>query len=184
MDAAVFIDRDGVINRACVLNGKPFPPAHIDDLVILPGVAQAIAHLKQAGYRTLVATNQPDVATGKQRREAVEAMHERLQADLRLDDIFVCYHVDQHQCDCRKPRPGMLLEGARRWNIDLKKSFMVGDRWRDVDAGRQAGCRTFWVKGPESYEEQAPRDPDWTVESLLEASRIILALGRPTEEKP
>lgn len=177
MDRAVFIDRDGVINQTAVVRGKPYPPSSLDQLHILPGVSQAITDLKKAGFRTIVATNQPDVATGKQKREVVEAMHQQLQDALGVDDIFVCYHVDQDQCDCRKPRPGMLLDGARRWNIDLTRSFMIGDRWRDIDAGRHAGCRTIWVKGPESYEEQTPRDPDWVVHSLLEASRIICSLA-------
>jgi D-glycero-D-manno-heptose 1,7-bisphosphate phosphatase len=175
MNRAVFLDRDGVINRAVIVKGKPFPPNSLDELEILPGVSEAVRAMKAAGLRAIVVTNQPDVATGKQQRSVVDAMHVRLREYLELDDIYVCYHTDAHRCACRKPSPGMLLEAAKRWDIDLSGSFMVGDRWRDVEAGQKAGCRTFWVRG-EEYLEKEPTDPDWIVGSLREASVQICSL--------
>ena len=170
---AVFLDRDGVLNRVVVHNGRPYPPSSLDELEILPRVAEALRDLKAAGFRLIVATNQPDVGKGLQRRDVVEACHARLCQMLPIDAIQVCYHVDADACPCRKPRPGMLLEAARRWNIDLTRSYMVGDRWRDVGAGRAAGCRTIWVQS--DYDEQPPEAPDAVVASLWEASRLILS---------
>jgi D-glycero-D-manno-heptose 1,7-bisphosphate phosphatase len=169
---AVFLDRDGVLNRVLIRNGRPHAPASLDELEILPGVAAALDDLKAAGFRLIVATNQPDVGKGLLRREEVEALHEGLRRTLPLDAIKVCYHIDADACSCRKPQPGLLLEAAREWAIDLTRSYMIGDRWRDVDAGRAAGCKTIWVQC--DYDDRQPEAPDAVVASLWEASRIIL----------
>ncbi len=177
MRRAVFLDRDGVINRAVIKNGKSYPPGSLAEFEILPGVREAIAALREAGFLVIVATNQPDVGAGRQRVEVVEAMHARLRQELAVDDIRVCYHVDADRCECRKPLPGMLLDAARSWDIALGASFMVGDRWRDVEAGRAAGCRTALVD--HHYAESVPEAADVTVDSLAAASRWILATLRP-----
>jgi D-sedoheptulose 7-phosphate isomerase len=170
---AVFLDRDGVINRAFVRDGKPFPPSTLQELEILPGVPEALHELKQHGYELLVVTNQPDVARGTQSQQTIEAMHQALRARLPLDDVLVCYHTDQDKCDCRKPMPGMLLEAARKHNIDLAASFMVGDRWRDIEAGYNAGCKTILIDY--GYSERPPdRGPDLRVGSLREAADWII----------
>jgi D-sedoheptulose 7-phosphate isomerase len=170
---AVFLDRDGVINRAFVRDGKPYPPPNPRELEILPGVPESLRDLKAHGYELLVVTNQPDVGRGKQSREALDAMHRDLSARLPLDDILVCCHTDQDHCDCRKPLPGMLLEAASKHNIDMASSFMVGDRWRDVEAGYNAGCRTILIDY--GYSERAPdRGPDLRVGSLREAADWII----------
>lgn len=171
MRNAVFLDRDGVINRAIVRNGKPFPPAKIDDFELLPGVEKTMLALRRAGYLVIVVTNQPDVATGVQQLHVVEAMHNTLRASGLCDDVKVCYHTDADHCDCRKPLPGMLLEAARDWQIDLSKSFMVGDRWRDVVAGKAAGCYTYFIDY--RYAERSD-NPDAVVSSLEEAGVQIL----------
>jgi D-glycero-D-manno-heptose 1,7-bisphosphate phosphatase len=170
---AVFLDRDGVINRAVVRDGKPYPPARGEDLELLPGVPEALAALKRAGYLLLVVTNQPDVARGAQSRALVEAMHADLLARLPLDEVRCCYHDDAEGCDCRKPKPGMLLAAARDHGIDLGASFMVGDRWRDTEAGLAAGCTTIFIDA--GYRERQPSRVDATVASLAEASAWILA---------
>jgi D-sedoheptulose 7-phosphate isomerase len=170
---AVFLDRDGVINRAFVRDGKPYPPPTPQELEILPGVLEALRELKSHGYKLLVVTNQPDVGRGKQSREALDEMHRSLRAQLPLDDILVCCHTDQDHCDCRKPLPGMLLEAARKHNINLAASFMVGDRWRDIEAGYNAGCRTILIDY--GYSERPPdRVPDLRVGSLREAADWII----------
>ncbi|MFZ2302838.1 MAG: HAD family hydrolase [Gallionella sp.] len=171
MKRAVFLDRDGVINRAVVRDGIPYPPATIDDFELLPGAERAMRALRKAGFLIVVVTNQPDVATGVQRREVVEAMHDKLRAAGLCDDIKVCYHVDASGCDCRKPKPGMLIEAAREWHIDLARSFIVGDRWRDVAAGKAAGCYTFFIDY--EYRERRADNPDAVVVSLEDASRLI-----------
>jgi D-glycero-D-manno-heptose 1,7-bisphosphate phosphatase len=170
---AVFLDRDGVLNRAVVREGKPYPPDSVDGLEILARVADALADLKAAGFLLLVVTNQPDVAKGTQSRSAVEAIHQRLQAELPLDAIFVCYHQDSDRCRCRKPAPGLLEEAAARYGLYLPFCYMVGDRWRDVDAGCQAGCQSILVDY--GYAERAPEwQPVVRVASLREAADWIL----------
>jgi D-glycero-D-manno-heptose 1,7-bisphosphate phosphatase len=169
---AVFLDRDGVINRALVREGRPYPPQRLDELELLPGVVDAAISLRAAGFVLVVVTNQPDLARGIQRREVVEAMHERIRYLVPVHGFKVCDHGDAECCSCRKPRPGMLLEAAAEWSLDLRRSYMVGDRWRDVSAGRAAGCRTFLV-GDGSGESFADA-PDAVVGSLLEASVLIL----------
>lgn len=169
---AVFLDRDGVINRAVVRDGKPYPPATLEEFEFLPGVERTMRSLRVAGYLVIVVTNQPDVATGVQHRDVVEAMHGKLRAAELCDDIKVCYHTEASGCDCRKPKPGMLIEAAREWGIDLADSFLVGDRWRDVAAGKAAGCYTFFIDY--KYREQRADNPDAVVASLEDAGRLIL----------
>jgi D-glycero-D-manno-heptose 1,7-bisphosphate phosphatase len=170
---AVFLDRDGVLNQSVVRDGRPYPPESVAEMRILPGVPESLAALREAGFLIVVATNQPDVATGKQSATVVEAMHARLRAELPLDDIKACYHVDADGCECRKPRPGMLLQAAREHDIDLSRSFMVGDRWRDVAAGQAAGCESFFIDY--GYREKRPDPPYIAVKSLAEAGARILA---------
>jgi len=170
---AVFLDRDGVLNRAVVRDGKPYPPDSVAALEILPGVPDALEDLKAAGFLLLVVTNQPDVAKGTQSRAVVETIHRRLRTELPLDAIFVCYHQDSDGCDCRKPAPGLLLEAAARYGLDLSFCFMVGDRWRDVDAGCRAGCQTIFLD--RGYRERGPEnEPAARVGSLREAADWIL----------
>lgn len=173
---AVFLDRDGVINRAVVREGRAYPPATLEDFKFLPRVDEAIRDLKGAGFKIIVATNQPDVATGIQSRRAVESMHRLMEEKLRIDAVKVCYHQESDGCDCRKPKPGMILEAAREHGLDLARSFFVGDRWRDVEAGRAAGCFTIWIAS--DYREKKPENPDAQADSLWEASRIILSKER------
>ena len=172
MRQAVFLDRDGVLNRAYVRDGKPYPPANLAELEILPGVAQALTLLRQAGYLLIVVTNQPDVARGTALQADVEAMNGYLSARLPLDDFYTCYHDGSDQCDCRKPKPGALLAAAQRYGIELASSYMVGDRWRDVEAGQQAGCKTIFLDY--GYQEKRPELFDFLVHSLSEAANIIL----------
>ena len=172
MRRAVFLDRDGVINRAIICDGKPFPPATLDQLEILPGVAEALEKLHAANYLLIVVTNQPDVARGTAKKEDVERMNDILSSQLPIDEFITCYHDSGDGCNCRKPLPGSLLKAAEEHQIDLSKSFMVGDRWRDIEAGQSAGCKTFFINY--RYAEQKPDAPDFIVSSLLEAKKIIL----------
>jgi D-glycero-D-manno-heptose 1,7-bisphosphate phosphatase len=169
---AVFLDRDGVINAAVVRDGRPYPPVSVDDMQILPGVAEALTALRTAGFELVVVTNQPDVARGTQTRAAVEAIHARLAAELPLDAIYACFHDDAEACACRKPRPGMLVDAAAARGIDLASSFMVGDRWRDIDAGVAAGTRAIFID--RGYSERKPEGSAVHVAGLPEAAAWIL----------
>jgi len=170
---AVFLDRDGVLNRAVIRRGRPYPPASLEAFEILPGVPEAVRRLHDAGFLLIGATNQPDVARGTQRREVVEAMNTRLLDEMPITAILVCYE-DGDDCPRRKPNPGLLLEAAETYGIDLSASFMVGDRWRDVEAGRRAGCRTVFIDL--GYTEHRPDPPaDHTAADLTAAAVWILS---------
>jgi D-glycero-D-manno-heptose 1,7-bisphosphate phosphatase len=173
---AVFLDRDGVINAAEVRDGKPFPPPTLEALDVLPGVPDALLRLRNAGFHLVVVTNQPDVARGTQLRAVVDAMHARLAATLAIDEFRVCDHDDGDGCGCRKPKPGMLEAAALESGLSLAASFMVGDRWRDIEAGQRAGCATIFID--RHYLERPPERPDITVQSLPEAVDWILSRPR------
>jgi D-glycero-D-manno-heptose 1,7-bisphosphate phosphatase len=171
---AVFLDRDGVINQARVRNGKPYPPQSQDELKIIEGIPESLQTLKEAGYLLIGITNQPDVARGKQRREIVESIHKALLSLLPLDEILTCYHDDADECFCRKPKPGLILKAARHYQIDLSSSFMIGDRWRDIEAGNRAGCSTILIDY--HYQESGTcSPPNHRVSDFTEAVKIILA---------
>jgi D-glycero-D-manno-heptose 1,7-bisphosphate phosphatase len=172
---AVFLDRDGVLNAAVARDGRPHPPASVAELEILPGVPDALAVLKRAGFLLLAVTNQPDVARGSTSRASVEAIHDALRAALPLDGIYTCWHDDADRCACRKPAPGLLVDAAREREIELARSFMVGDRWRDTEAGVAAGCRVVFVD--HGWREKRPERYDARVSSLPEAASWILAGG-------
>ncbi len=176
---AVFLDRDGVLNCAPVLAGKPTSPSGVSEVQILPGVAEACRRLRENGFLLIVVSNQPEVARGRLSRQAVEEINGFLRSRVPLDGVRVCYHDDNDACDCRKPKPGMLLAAARDCDIDLSRSFMVGDRWKDIEAGRRAGCGTIFID--HHYAEPHPRDADFETHTLSEAAEWILAreLGEP-----
>jgi D-glycero-D-manno-heptose 1,7-bisphosphate phosphatase len=165
---AVFLDRDGVLNHAIVRDGKPYPPASLAELEIVDTAAADLTRLKDRGFLLLVATNQPDVSRGTATLETIHTFHEAMRQTLPVDEFLVCPHDDRDACGCRKPLPGLLLEAQARYGIDPSRSFMVGDRWRDIDAGRAAGCRTVLLDL--NYRERGPSlPPDATVGSLRDA---------------
>jgi len=169
---AVFLDRDGVLNASIVRGGKPYAPYSLAEFELLPGVPEALARLRAAGFLNVVVTNQPDVATGKARREDVDAIHAHLLKNLPIDAVKACFHTDNEGCECRKPKPGMVLEAARELGIDLAASFLVGDRWRDVAAAQAAGCKALFIDY--QYDEKRPEKPYVAVKSLPEAAGYIV----------
>ena len=177
---AVFLDRDGTLNVQVVRDGKPYPPQTVDEFRLFPDVPAACAQLADAGYVLVVATNQPDVGRGTQTQAAVEAMHAKLlQLVPAIARIEVCYapgsaHAPHLPPDPRrKPEPGMLLDAARALDLDLARSWMIGDRWRDIDCGKRAGMRTVFIDF--GYAEELHSPPDCTVKSFAEAADVILA---------
>ena len=173
---AVFLDRDGVLNRAVVRNGRPYPPSSVQDFELHDDVANGCARLKAANFLLIVITNQPDVGRGTQSRETVEAMHLKMQSALPiLDRVEICYHAgDRYEqpCDCRKPRPGLILRAAAELNIDPKRSYVIGDRWRDVGCARAAGCRAILID--RGYKENLREAPDFTVTNFNDAVSVVL----------
>lgn len=173
---AVFLDRDGVINRVVVRNGKPHPPANLKEFELYDDVAEGCTRLKAAEFLLIVITNQPDVGRGTQSRQAVEARNLKMQSALPLlDRIEICYHAGERYgqpCDCRKPRPGMILRAAAELNIDPKRSYVIGDRWRDIDCARAAGCRAIFIQ--RGYKETLREAPDFTVANFNDAVTAVL----------
>ena len=180
MRKAVFLDRDGVLNRAIVRGGRPYAPRHVEDFAILPEAPAAVRRLKAAGYLTIVATNQKDVGAGLLSQHVLDEMHLRLSAAMPLDDIRVCTCIDE--CPCYKPNPGMLVESARDWNIDLSASVMIGDRWRDIGAGKNAGCLTIFID--KGYAEALPQVPDLVATDLADAVDKLLRFSPPSSGSP
>jgi D-glycero-D-manno-heptose 1,7-bisphosphate phosphatase len=169
----VFLDRDGVLNHSPVVDGKPVAPRGLDDMELLPGVTEACERLRASGYLLVVVTNQPEIARGTLTREAADAVNRYLAERVPLDEIVICSHDDADGCECRKPKPGMLLEAFQRHDIDLEHSYLVGDRWRDIGAGQAAGVRTVFID--RGYDERWPESPDAIVSDLTEATVWILA---------
>lgn len=171
MRKAIFLDRDGVLNKTIFKMGKPRAPYSLQEFELFPGVVEATQKLKQAGFLLIVVTNQPDVARGWVSLESVHAVNGKLKELINFDDIKICFHDSKDACNCRKPKPGMLLESAREHEIDLKNSFMIGDRYSDVEAGLSAGCKTILIgdgDGPSSVLPHHQRP------SLFDATEIIL----------
>lgn len=162
VNRAIFLDRDGVINQPRIEGDKTFSPRCFQDFQIISGVKESIEIFKKMGFLVIVVTNQPDIARAKLDPQELERMHQHLLQELSVDEVMVCPHDDKDECDCRKPKPGMLLSAAQKWSIDLKNSVLVGDRNKDIFAGQSAGCKTILITNP----AQGDCQPDYVIESL------------------
>jgi D-glycero-D-manno-heptose 1,7-bisphosphate phosphatase len=163
-NSAVFLDRDGGLNETTVLNGKPDWPLDLREVVITPGTLAALEALKREEFLVIVVTNQPDVARGKASRADIDKVNAQLSATLPLDAIEAWEHDDNAQCDCGKPKPGMILRARDKFYLELGSSFIVGDRWRDTEAGRRASCRTALIG--DGHGEAFPYAPTLKLASL------------------
>ena len=175
--SAVFFDRDGVLNEAIIREGKPYPPKNLTEFIIKPEAASVLKQLKAMGFLIFVVTNQPDIARATTSLEAVDVLNQALKKALpEIDAILVCPHDDSDECICRKPLPGLIFQAQERYKnlgeIDLSKSFMVGDRWRDIEAGERAGCKTIWMNF--GYQEKQPEKYDAVTDSLMGVLNFIL----------
>ena len=169
---AIFLDRDGVINRTVVKGGRPYPPSSLAKLEIFPGVKAALKSLHKAGYLLIIVTNQPDVARGTTPKAIVDEIHKHMLAEFPIEKILCCFHDNKDNCECRKPKPGLIFVAAENYNLVLSECYMIGDRWRDIDAGLLAGCKTIFIDY--GYAEKQPEQFHYKVRSLYEASKIIL----------
>ena len=170
MKPAVFLDRDGVLSPLEHRAGRWRAPVRLEGFHPFPGAADAIRRLHAAGFVCLVVTNQPEVARGELDPAVLDAMHERLTRETSVDAVYVCPHDDADGCDCRKPKPGLLLRAAADWNVDRAASFLVGDRWRDIGAGAAAGCTTVLLEG----STEPGGEPDFRAATLAEAVTLIV----------
>ncbi|MBP1641176.1 MAG: family hydrolase [Bacteroidetes bacterium] len=167
---AIFLDRDGVLNKALIIEGKPYPPKTKEEVEILDGVPEGLQELKKLGFILIVITNQPDVARGTTSLQFVTEINNFLKQQLIIDDFLCCYHDSVDNCNCRKPKPGMILSASKTWNIDLSKSFLIGDRWRDIDAGINAGVKTILIDY--GYNEKRSM-PNYSCSKFIEAVQFI-----------
>jgi D-glycero-D-manno-heptose 1,7-bisphosphate phosphatase len=170
---AVFLDRDGVLNKPIIINGKPYPPKSTEELIIIEGVKEGLNQLRQYNYLLIVITNQPDIARGITTINIVDDINNNLKQQLSIDDIYCCIHDDSDNCSCRKPKPGMIFEAAKKWNINLNSSFLIGDRGKDIEAGTNAGLKTLLIDY--NYQESFYK-PDYICSNFLEAVHIIISL--------
>ncbi|MDR0548101.1 MAG: HAD-IIIA family hydrolase [Deltaproteobacteria bacterium] len=169
---AIFFDRDGVLCQAVVKEGKPYPPADAASLIVPPAATLLLPRLKTLGFFLFVVTNQPDVARGTRTKENVLAINEKLATLLPLDGFYVCFHDNQDNCPCRKPKPGLILKAAEENGIDLGASWLIGDRASDVEAGVRAGCLTIFLDF--DYAEPKATRPNFVRTSLKAAIDLIL----------
>jgi D-glycero-D-manno-heptose 1,7-bisphosphate phosphatase len=172
MRKGIFLDRDGVLNESLIIEGLPYPPKIVSEVVICKDVKESLDQARNNGFEVVVVSNQPDVARGKLKSEQVQVINEHLAQELNLNHFYTCFHDDPDNCECRKPKPGLLLQAARDLRIDLNQSFMIGDRWRDVEAGNKAGCISYFIDY--NYEEARPIEPYFSVSSLQEAIEHIV----------
>lgn len=170
---AVFLDRDGVLNVAAVKDGKPYAPLSAEALILVPGARESLERLKAAGFQLICVTNQPEIARGNLTPAELDRMHARLSSALPLDAILVCPHDDSDRCACRKPKPGLLLRAAEQHGISLGSSYLIGDRWRDVEAAHAAGVKAVFLDL--DYDDRPPaRAPEHSARTLREAVDWIL----------
>lgn len=169
---AVFLDRDGVLNEVVERDGKPASPRSLDQFRVVPDLA-AVNRLREAGLYAFIITNQPDVSRGHTPVSLLEAMFAQIRAHAHIDDVRACVHDDHHDCACRKPKPGMILDLAAQWNVDVAASYVIGDMWRDMDAARAAGCAGILLRREYNRTARA----DHTAASLTDA--VSLILGKP-----
>ena len=172
MKRAVFFDRDGVVTRAIVREGRAYAPLTLEDFAIVPDAAETVAQVRRAGFLAIVVTNQPEIARGQLSWATLTAMHQRLRAIVPVDAIYVCPHDSADGCDCHKPQSGLLRQAASEWNLDLSASFLIGDRWRDIGAGRAAGCYTILIE----RDYSGTVDANYRTSDLCSAVRHILTL--------
>ncbi len=173
MKKAVFFDRDGVINKPVIRQGQLYSPRKLEEFTLIEGVVECLLRLRLAGWLNIVVTNQPDIARGAVSTQVLNVINRHIKDVLAVDDIIVCPHDDTDNCDCRKPKPGMLLKAAQKWEIDLNKSFMIGDQWKDAEAGKEAGCISILI----DYPYNAGAKADFRMSDLSSAVELILRNG-------
>lgn len=172
MNKAVFLDRDGVVNEAIVRNGVPFSPKSMREVEIIEDVKECIIRLEKLEFQIVVVTNQPDIARKKTSLSRVNEIHDLIKKATGIKNFFICPHDDRDSCQCRKPKSGLLVQAAKLLKIDLERSYIIGDRWKDIEAGQNVGCKGIFIN--RNYSEKPPKLPYTEVKSLSEATNIIV----------
>lgn len=168
-EAAIFFDRDGVLIDAPIIDMKPTSSQVLKDIKLCKDIKK-ICNYYMNKYYLIMVTNQPDASKGINSKKNILEINNFLKKKLNLDSVFVCYSAND-KCFDRKPNPGMILKAQLKYKINLKKSFMIGDRWRDVGAGNKAGCTTIFVD--RNYSEKLSYKPNYSILKLKEIFSII-----------
>jgi D-glycero-D-manno-heptose 1,7-bisphosphate phosphatase len=167
----VFLDRDGVINRAILVNGLPQSPKSVGEIEILEGVVEAVKAIKTLKLVPVVITNQPDVARSIISQNQVDQINYQIGLLTGIEHFYTCFHDDSDKCNCRKPAPGLIYQAVNDLSLDIQKSYLVGDRWRDISAGQAVGCKTFFIDY--GYPEKKPEGNFTRVKSLTDVVRML-----------
>tara|TARA_Y100000996_G_C22342075_1_gene569100 strand:+ start:206 stop:739 length:534 start_codon:yes stop_codon:yes gene_type:complete len=163
---AFFFDRDGILNKVILKKNKPYSPRYPKQVVKNYEILKLIKLLKKKKFKKIIITNQPDIKTGKLTKHSLRTINNDIKLFFSIDDIFVCTHNKFDKCHCRKPKIGMIKLAEKKWNLDLKKSYLIGDRWKDIDAGNKAGCKTIYIDY--NYDEKKPKKPIYSFKSLTQ----------------
>ena len=170
LNKAFFFDRDGIVNKSVLIENKPYPPKNIDDVIINEEIKDLMCYLK-GRYYVFVITNQPDFSRGKVKKKDIQLVNSYIQNRLPIDEICTCFHDNHHNCNCRKPKIGFFKYLQKKYSINMKSSFMIGDRKSDIDAGNNAGCKTIFVDF--NYNETKPDNQTFTVSNLSELKILV-----------
>jgi D-glycero-D-manno-heptose 1,7-bisphosphate phosphatase len=173
-ERALFLDRDGVVIKTLVINGKPVANHDLENLEYVPGIFDLVSFARDRNLVPILITNQPDVARGIVEKDLVDEMNSRIVTETGIEKVFMCCHDDTDRCDCRKPLPGLFYQARLLMNLDLENSFMVGDRWRDVQAAQKAGIEPIYLEG--DYQEIAPNGVFHRIKTLEEC-KLVISMG-------
>ena len=170
---AFFFDRDGILNKSIIKNHKPYSPRFPKELILNRELLSFIKKLKNKGFLIFVVSNQPDIKKGKLSKYSLKIINSIIKKYFLIDEIYICSHEKNDNCKCRKPKPGMLIEASKKWNVDLKKSFLIGDRWKDITAGTIMNCTTIFIDY--NYRESKPRNSNY---NFINISKMINSINR------
>lgn len=170
MVKAIFLDRDGVINKAIVVNGKPYPPTRMGEVHVIEGIKDLIKLWHEEGYLVIVVTNQPDIGRNTVNKRSVVKINNFLKYEVLFDDLFMCPHRDRDNCECRKPKTGLFKQAKEKYDIDFEESYMIGDRWKDIEAGKRVGCKTIFIDY--GYSEELTEKPDYTFKQVKDIEKF------------
>jgi len=168
---AFFFDRDGVLIKGIIKNKKLFAVKKFNQFRFLPGAKKFLKKYKK-DFKIIVITNQPDISRGKINLKTIKKMNDKMLNTNLIDDIFICPHLKKHNCNCRKPKIGLIKKAKKKYNINLKKSYLVGDRKSDIDAGANSGMKTIFIN--RDYKETRPNNQNYTVKTLKNALKLKL----------
>ena len=170
---ALFLDRDGIINRSFKnKKGKPKAPTLFKDFIFLPFLKNYLNEIKKLNFNIIIITNQPDISYGVLKEAELYKMHSKIYSSLPVTNIYVCKHSKEDNCKCRKPKTGLFRQALKKYNLNLKNSYAIGDRWSDIVASYKCGIKSIYVD--RNYNEPKPTKQIFTTKSTKKALEYII----------